>query len=591
MERVYTYRIKLHSPAPISQSSMADTNVKSTRRRASTPRSKKGCITCKIRRLKCGEEKPGCLRCAKSGWTCDGYEHLTESSTSQASQSMSSASLHPILPRASSSRSARSSISVVSRESRSRSPSVISLARTPLMNLQVPSQLEPNERYYFQIFLDETPVSLVGAEPMFWKNIAVQESHVTSSVRHALVALGALMKNSTRTASGNYSVNPTEELHREFALQQHEKSIRGLREAISSSGTGVATRSIVLSCLILARLEPFIGNGGFSTQHIRYARQIMFGPSYHEPTVPNMFPNWNDSNDVTLHMFFQSDLQALTALGAGEDRSAVRRALEAQNMNMSISVPSVFRDLEEAREYSNIVCQEARMFWYRSSLQDEATWPSTDAQSTIDMQSYHLRQLQLLFAAFETVTVDSPEDLNNHPLRRPSSVRLQAVHHSVEISLALNTPESSADRFLPYFQYIVSLGQQVVDYERIYESSAGHQTYAFECRIIAPLFLVARKCRDAALRRQAIRLLLSSRRQELFWDSMTAGNVGFWILTLEEEGKNELGYISDSNRAWGHSMELDLQRKVTLVRCRLGPKIPGQWIERSTEIPYNEVLS
>jgi hypothetical protein len=69
------------------------------------------------------------------------------------------------------------------------------------------------------------------------------------------------------------------------------------------------------------------------------------------------------------------------------------------------------------------------------------------------------------------------------------------------------------------------------------------------------------------------------------------GNVGYWIMSLEEERKDINGYISDSNRAWGHSMELDLRKKVHLVKCRLGPKIPGQWIERTTEIPCNEILT
>ena len=27
----------------------------------------------RIRRIKCGEERPNCLRCVKSGWQCDGY--------------------------------------------------------------------------------------------------------------------------------------------------------------------------------------------------------------------------------------------------------------------------------------------------------------------------------------------------------------------------------------------------------------------------------------------------------------------------------------------------------------------------------------
>lgn len=27
----------------------------------------------RIRRIKCGEEKPSCVKCLKSGWKCEGY--------------------------------------------------------------------------------------------------------------------------------------------------------------------------------------------------------------------------------------------------------------------------------------------------------------------------------------------------------------------------------------------------------------------------------------------------------------------------------------------------------------------------------------
>ncbi|KAK9242857.1 hypothetical protein V1506DRAFT_546150 [Lipomyces tetrasporus] len=36
-------------------------------------RSRNGCITCKIRRVKCDEEKPSCHRCRSAGRKCDGY--------------------------------------------------------------------------------------------------------------------------------------------------------------------------------------------------------------------------------------------------------------------------------------------------------------------------------------------------------------------------------------------------------------------------------------------------------------------------------------------------------------------------------------
>ncbi|KAF7595961.1 hypothetical protein BBP40_004107 [Aspergillus hancockii] len=36
-------------------------------------RTRSGCITCKIRHVKCDEEKPHCYRCRSTGRTCDGY--------------------------------------------------------------------------------------------------------------------------------------------------------------------------------------------------------------------------------------------------------------------------------------------------------------------------------------------------------------------------------------------------------------------------------------------------------------------------------------------------------------------------------------
>lgn len=36
-------------------------------------RSSKGCITCKKRRRKCGEERPACEACADLGLVCEGY--------------------------------------------------------------------------------------------------------------------------------------------------------------------------------------------------------------------------------------------------------------------------------------------------------------------------------------------------------------------------------------------------------------------------------------------------------------------------------------------------------------------------------------
>lgn len=44
------------------------------RQRRWAPKTRTGCKTCKIRRKKCDEKKPSCLRCLKDKFQCDGYE-------------------------------------------------------------------------------------------------------------------------------------------------------------------------------------------------------------------------------------------------------------------------------------------------------------------------------------------------------------------------------------------------------------------------------------------------------------------------------------------------------------------------------------
>ena len=52
------------------------------------------------------------------------------------------------------------------------------------------------------------------------------------------------------------------------------------------------------------------------------------------------------------------------------------------------------------------------------------------------------------------------------------------------------------------------------------------------------------------------------------YDSLLAGKVGEWIMSIEEEGVDELGYIPENSRVWGENIELDLQRRRAKIRCR-----------------------
>lgn len=61
-------------------------------------------------------------------------------------------------------------------------------------------------------------------------------------------------------------------------------------------------------------------------------------------------------------------------------------------------------------------------------------------------------------------------------------------------------------------------------------------SFSADLGIVPPLYVVATKCRDPVLRRQAIRLLRSSARREGMWDSELTARIAMWIAEVEEEG-------------------------------------------------------
>jgi hypothetical protein len=101
-------------------------------------------------------------------------------------------------------------------------------------------------------------------------------------------------------------------------------------------------------------------------------------------------------------------------------------------------------------------------------------------------------------------------------------------------------------------------------------------SFALDLGIVPPLFVVATKCRDRKLRREAIRLLMSSPRREGMWDSILCGKVAQWIMEVEEEGMRDFEIwdpvganemVKDDRRVMVKEISFDLQRREATLRC------------------------
>jgi hypothetical protein len=111
------------------------------------------------------------------------------------------------------------------------------------------------------------------------------------------------------------------------------------------------------------------------------------------------------------------------------------------------------------------------------------------------------------------------------------------------------------------------------------------EVYCVEIRTLNILHLVATRCREPSIRRQAIALLLAVHRRESMYDSILAGKVGQWMMDIEEEGVDENGDIPEHARVWGECVELELHQRKAKVKCRQNV-LGGGWIWRETQISW-----
>ena len=163
-------------------------------------KSRKGCLTCKTRHLKCDETQPKCLRCVKNGYKCDGYaRHLPIEFW------------HPV-PR----------------------------------NFWA-QFYDGHEKICMQFFLDITVDWLSNAKPCanFWNPFCLQILHSEPAIKHIALAIG-----SSHRIHWDDSCNAVKE--RAFYLKHYERGLSLLNGMVNPE-----LDLILVCCLLFCVLECF----------------------------------------------------------------------------------------------------------------------------------------------------------------------------------------------------------------------------------------------------------------------------------------------------------------------------------------------
>lgn len=198
------------------------------RKRAKVAKVRTGCVTCKIRRVKCDEAKPSCRRCTSTGRKCDGYEQIAHATNGGRNRtpdsSTSDFSLDAVLCNPS------TSISKCSREQRS-----------------------------FQFFLERTVTQFTTFFPSnLWTEIVLQVAYCEPSIRHAVFALSAFHEHFLEEHGAINKGGLVEDTAEgSFALSQYNLAIRKLVDPQSPVSEISLQAKVVnlISCLMFFGIE------------------------------------------------------------------------------------------------------------------------------------------------------------------------------------------------------------------------------------------------------------------------------------------------------------------------------------------------
>lgn len=318
-------------------------------------------------------------------------------------------------------------------------------------------------------------------------------------------------------------------------------------------------RRALIACLLVFCFESYIGNQVAAITHAQSGISLLHQwkpPKKTLATTTIQSPAPHIVEDELVQAFARLDLQ----ISIIQDMRPLsfHQTVKDDCFKALRAVPTIFKILDEARLWCELL-----MRWNYHFRAESATIGKTQE---IDMKAplmvwedsmdtpmgatvlhdpkeipvallpeyrAHVYKTQQWFDAFEPLF----KSLKGKDLVGGTLLQVQAKMSSITLASAFFTLETGYDVFLPEFHDIVDLTDSISStltvppYRRL--------SYHFDGGFVPPLFLVAIKCRDRALRRKAIALLFSAPMREGVFDSICVAHLAEWVVAVEENGIEE----------------------------------------------------
>ncbi|KAK0099754.1 hypothetical protein ONS95_013352 [Cadophora gregata] len=523
--------------------------------RASKPKTRTGCRTCKIRRVKCDEGKPVCNRCVKFGVKCDGY--------AKPNKTTSLPPIRIIIPRGS-----------------AYFEPIIYQPRVTIFQDQ-------KELRYFQYFREGIAPHLAGSfESDLWSHLVLQACEIDDSIRHAIIAIAAL-KSTANAAFGCNSRPPRgsegASNHQEFALHQYQKALQSMRKA--SVGGTQDLRTTLITCIVIICFESFAGNFGTAVKQAVVGLNLVEKHLLDKPTSPQ---NISVEKEI-INAFGRIDIQAMAFL---DPRYPKRFLPPSDQFKVVAQVPREFTSLNDARD--SLIATMQRVLQFTSAMFPETFHYSgflrldfmiSIPREHVHRKFKHLAELHAWRAAFSRILESSLTTKTSNDRFCAASLELMYLAGYVTTFMMRTYDGKTPDTkiLMPEFEQMITLSEELLKHPNM---SQPNSTYMFEMHTICPLYAISWYCPHRTLRRKAIELLQTPARREALWDSVMVGKLAEWIMDLEDDNY-EGDFAPENIRCTrGDILGYNLVTREAEVRCFM--PVPGKvaLVDRTTILKF-----
>ncbi|KAH6892106.1 hypothetical protein B0T10DRAFT_401105 [Thelonectria olida] len=517
----------------------------------------------------------------------------------------------------------------------------------PSMSLRLP----PTEGPYFDIFRTHTAGELSGYfDNEFWTRRVLQECHSEAAIKHAVIALGALYQTLEQNPEpGEYASSSSHARsqaimgHWQIAVKRYSDACNALVGLNSQDSR--SHKTLIMANVLLACFDSFIGDHRQAINQIQTGLGLLerFRSHQHDRSLSNSpGPPESPLEDELVTMFTRLAIQAKSydmafhfpqpyvirlnspqsvTTPPGPPSSPSSSGAGSPPLHEPLIMPENFTSLLEARAACDKLNERIMRYiegLYGAMTENKGTLPRSWRDYGLDFK----HQIENWCDSFDNLF-----HFRHSPTVPPqekaaiAALKMLQTNSQVLYLMMFSDKESDFDAFLPQFQAIVDLAVEVIadeekraaakrcpnpeqcthqrqfhhhDIGGIFTGpgySAPHikPRFAADLGVVAPLFVVATKCRDPVTRRQAIRLLQSSARREGMWDSAMVANIATWVMNLEESEtiamgtESEMGssnkgmprIIPEEKRVMIRSVDFDLRTRVADLQVGTRGFLPG----------------